>query len=200
MLPILVIRTHTYVAGLHGTCSGHVSISVLQSASTSGSANPASSARALEGAHTRRNCHDPAVCNAGWSSTRFSIARRRKGFWPPADMSAFVATWLAEAVTCAFVLCKLEGIRFAKLAGAHNDARNHTDGMLADHLIPDARLAKFPNSRIMTMVLHGESITDQASPRTPTQRTFQPQEAVQPQRNPTKLQHTPSQNTQLSYT
>ena len=31
-------------------------------------------------------------------------------------------------------------------------------------------------------VLHGESITDQASPRTPTQRTFQPQEAVQPQR------------------
>ena len=30
-------------------------------------------------------------------------------------------------------------------------------------------------------VLHGESITDQASPRTPTQRTFQPQEAVQPQ-------------------
>ena len=29
-------------------------------------------------------------------------------------------------------------------------------------------------------VLHGESITDQASPRTPTQRTFQPQEAVQP--------------------
>ena len=33
------------------------------------------------------------------------------------------------------------------------------------------------------MVLHGESITDQASPRTPTQRTFQPQEAVQPQRN-----------------
>ena len=29
-------------------------------------------------------------------------------------------------------------------------------------------------------VLHGESSTDQASPRTPTQRTCQPQEAVQP--------------------
>ena len=27
-------------------------------------------------------------------------------------------------------------------------------------------------------VLHGESITDQALPRTPAQRTFQPQEAV----------------------
>ena len=37
-------------------------------------------------------------------------------------------------------------------------------------------------------LLHGESITDQASPRTPTQRTFQPQEAVQPQRNQTILQ------------
>ena len=34
-------------------------------------------------------------------------------------------------------------------------------------------------------VLHGESITGQASPRTPTQRTFQPQIAVQPQRNQT---------------
>ena len=43
-------------------------------------------------------------------------------------------------------------------------------------------------------VLHGESITDQASPRTPTQRTFQPQEAVQPQRNQTILQaDTPAQ-------
>ena len=40
----------------------------------------------------------------------------------------------------------------------------------------------------MISVLHGESITDQASPRTPTQRTFQPQEAVQPQRNQTILQ------------
>ena len=29
-------------------------------------------------------------------------------------------------------------------------------------------------------VLHAESNTGQASPRTPTQRTFQPQEAVQP--------------------
>ena len=40
-----------------------------------------------------------------------------------------------------------------------------------------------------TDVLHGESITDQASPRTPTQRTFQPQEAVQPTPN-----HTPSRH------
>ena len=39
-----------------------------------------------------------------------------------------------------------------------------------------------------TGVLHGESITDQASPRTPTPRTFQPQEAVQPKRNQTILQ------------
>ena len=38
-------------------------------------------------------------------------------------------------------------------------------------------------------VVHGESITDQASPRTPTQRTFQPQEAVQPTPN-----HTPSRH------
>ena len=28
------------------------------------------------------------------------------------------------------------------------------------------------------IVLHGESITDQASPRTPTQRTFQPQTMI----------------------
>ena len=44
------------------------------------------------------------------------------------------------------------------------------------------------NATSCTEVLHGESITDQASPRTPTQRTFQPQEAVQPQRNQTILQ------------
>ena len=53
------------------------------------------------------------------------------------------------------------------------------------------------HSDITTMagaVLHGESITDQASPRTSTQRTFQPQEAVQPQRNQTILQaDTPAQ-------
>ena len=50
------------------------------------------------------------------------------------------------------------------------------------------------------MVLHGESITDQASPRTPTQRTFQPQEAVLPQRNKTILQaDTPAQKANYSY-
>ena len=49
-------------------------------------------------------------------------------------------------------------------------------------------------------VLHGESITDQASPRTPTQCTFQPQEAVQPQRNQTILQaDTPAQKANYSY-
>ena len=49
-------------------------------------------------------------------------------------------------------------------------------------------------------VLHGESITDQASPRTPTQRTFQPQEAMQPQRNQTILQaDTPAQKANYSY-
>ena len=49
------------------------------------------------------------------------------------------------------------------------------------------------------MVLHGESNTDQASPRTPTQRTFQPQEAVQPQRNQTILQaNTPAQKANYS--
>ena len=31
-----------------------------------------------------------------------------------------------------------------------------------------------------TQWVHGESITDQAPPRMPTQRTFQPQEALQP--------------------
>ena len=46
-----------------------------------------------------------------------------------------------------------------------------------------ATIPKNPSQ--MHHVLHGESITDQASPRTPTQRTFQPQEAVQPQRNQT---------------
>ena len=51
-----------------------------------------------------------------------------------------------------------------------------------------------PRAASMWSVLHGESITDQASPRTPTQRTFQPQEAVQPQRNQTILQaDTPAQ-------
>ena len=50
-------------------------------------------------------------------------------------------------------------------------------------------------------MLHGESITDQASPRTPTQRTFQPQEAVQPQRNQTILQaDTPAKKANYSYT
>ena len=50
------------------------------------------------------------------------------------------------------------------------------------------------------LVLHGESITDQASPRTPTQRTFQPQEAVQPQQNQTILQaDTPAQKANYSY-
>ena len=50
------------------------------------------------------------------------------------------------------------------------------------------------------IVLHGESITDQAPPRTPTQRTFQPQEAVQPQRNQTILQaDTPVQKANYSY-
>ena len=49
-----------------------------------------------------------------------------------------------------------------------------------------------------TCVLHGESITDQASPRTPTQRTFQPQEAVQPQQNQTILQaDTPAQKAHM---
>ena len=51
-------------------------------------------------------------------------------------------------------------------------------------------------------VLHGESSTDhwQASPRTPTQRTFQPQEAVQPQRNQTILQaDTPAQKANYPY-
>ena len=49
-------------------------------------------------------------------------------------------------------------------------------------------------------VLHGDSITDQASPRMPTQRTFQPQEAVQPQRNQTILQaDTPAQKANYSY-
>ena len=52
----------------------------------------------------------------------------------------------------------------------------------------------------LTRVLHGESITDQASPRTPTQRSFQPQEAVQPQRNQTILQAgTPAQKANYSY-
>ena len=47
---------------------------------------------------------------------------------------------------------------------------------------------------VFKRVLHGESNTSQASPRTPTQRTFQPQEAVQPQRNQTILQpYTPAQ-------
>ena len=51
-----------------------------------------------------------------------------------------------------------------------------------------------------TRVLHGESSTDQASPRTPTQRTCQPQEAVQPQRNQTILQaDTPAQKANYSY-
>ena len=52
----------------------------------------------------------------------------------------------------------------------------------------------------ITNVLHGESITDQASPRTPTHRTFQPQEAVQPQRNQTILQaDTPAQKANYPY-
>ena len=49
-------------------------------------------------------------------------------------------------------------------------------------------------------VLHGESNTGQASPRTPTQRTIQPQEAVQPQRNQSILQaDTPAQKANYSY-
>ena len=49
-------------------------------------------------------------------------------------------------------------------------------------------------------MLHGESSTDQASPRTPTQRTCQPQEAVQPQRNQTILQaDTPAQKANYSH-
>ena len=49
-------------------------------------------------------------------------------------------------------------------------------------------------------VLHGESNTGQASPRTPTQRTIQPQEAAQPQRNQTILQpDTPAQQANYSY-
>ena len=51
-----------------------------------------------------------------------------------------------------------------------------------------------------SFLLYGESITDQASPRTPTQRTFQPQEAVQPQRNQTILQaDTPAQKANYPY-
>ena len=50
------------------------------------------------------------------------------------------------------------------------------------------------------MVLHGERNTDQASPRTPTQLTFQPQDAVQPQRNQTIHQaDTPAQKANYSY-
>ena len=57
-----------------------------------------------------------------------------------------------------------------------------------------------PLRRVVSMVLHGESITDRASPRTPTQRTFQQQEAVQPQRNQTILQaDTPAQKAKYSY-
>ena len=52
----------------------------------------------------------------------------------------------------------------------------------------------------MYSVLHGESNTGQASPRTPTQRTFQAQEAVQPQLNQTILQpDTPAQKANYSY-
>ena len=48
-------------------------------------------------------------------------------------------------------------------------------------------------------MLHGESNTGQASPRTPTQRAVQPQEAVQPQRNQTILQpDTPAQKAKYS--
>ena len=51
-----------------------------------------------------------------------------------------------------------------------------------------------------THVLHGESNTGQAPPRTPTQRTFQPQEAVQTQRNHTILKpDTPAQKAKYSY-
>ena len=50
-------------------------------------------------------------------------------------------------------------------------------------LVQPNRFMAVPSAGAM-FVLHGESITDQASPRTPTQRTFQPQEAVQPQRVP----------------
>ena len=49
-------------------------------------------------------------------------------------------------------------------------------------------------------VLHGERNTGQAAPLTPTQRMFQPQEAVQPQRNQTILQRdTPAQKANYSY-
>ena len=51
-----------------------------------------------------------------------------------------------------------------------------------------------------TRVLHGESNTGQASPRTRIQRTFQSQEAVQPQRNQTIRQpDTPAQKAKYSY-
>ena len=49
-------------------------------------------------------------------------------------------------------------------------------------------------------VLHGESNIGQASPRTPTQRTIQPQESAQPQRNQTTLQpDTPARKANYSY-
>ena len=53
---------------------------------------------------------------------------------------------------------------------------------------------------LTSSVLHGESSTDQAAPRTPTQRTCQPQDAVQPQRNQTIFQaDTPAQKANYSY-
>ena len=48
--------------------------------------------------------------------------------------------------------------------------------------------------------IHGESNTGQASPRTPTQRTIQPQEAAQPQRNQTILQPDDGSQVPVCYT
>ena len=60
-------------------------------------------------------------------------------------------------------------------------------------------LSAFSRSRLSEVVLHGESNTGQASPRTPTQRMFQPQEAVQPKQNQTIRQpDTPAQKAKYS--
>ena len=66
----------------------------------------------------------------------------------------------------------------------------------SDHLSATLPSAIF----VVKGVLHGESNTGQVSPRTPTQRTIQPQEAAQPQRSQTILQpDTPAQKANYSY-
>ena len=89
-------------------------------------------------------------------------------------------------------------------SGTMGTSRDTNDRYLEQHRFAAWWLCGFAVHSVAypfhSFVLHGESNTSQASPRITIQRMCQPQVAVQPQQNQTKLElDTPAQKAKQSY-